>query len=689
MAERQATVRLDVKGDGFRRGIKQAEGEVAKSAKTMGSALSSALSDGVKGGLSAVQGMLSKIKSGLASLSGIAGGIGFAGLVKTAIDAETQFRRLGYTLKAVAGAEGAASIDKVKIKIKEMANASGKSTEEVTAAFENLLGKSGDLDFTSKAMQAVADASDYTGSSMDSLVDIADGLNGAFGMTGDQAANALAHVARMSKGSGVSVEEFGQKLEMVGATAVQAGMAGEQGFKNTTALLAMAADKAGGMKKGFTGLQGMLDALATQAGRKGVLGKVGITAESKDALEAIRALIKKTGGDRQKLEAALGEKEGKLLSAMAQGGLTEFNAALDAAAKKTMTAAELRAAVNVDDPAKNINRALNMLKDAFQKPEMMSAVAKLAEALPPLADAVGKALEFITKNPLTAGAGLLATTFAKGGLEAMLLSAFSKGGDDAAGKIAGGMSKGAGVFSGSFGIAAALAAASIGAAIEQGSKLWKEWKEHGEEQKGRQKDLLENAEKQGKKRVVLEQHERDKASATTAQDLFPKLFGLTGREIIERDREGNVRSRRETIAERELAEAGPMTVAMSSSDQEAMRLQGAVADQLEAIKNRFGFAHQESLGVETAGAQRAIMRAESDLGRPLTKEEGAMVGKGMTPDALAQLGKSIDTSPLKVGKEVAASIQNAQLKVRIENLSELAPLINAGPAPGNIPRPPM
>lgn len=541
MGEAVATVKLTLKDHGFRSSFESLKGRVKRGAGEMGQELSRSIGQGLKGGLDAVRGMASRLKEVGGIAVGLVGGIGIAGLVKGAIDTKKQFRELGFTLANLGAGD---QLGRVRGELEALANQTGQSTGEVTAAFEHLLSKTGDLDFTSKTMKAIAATATATGANMETLADIMDGVNSAFGITGEQAPDVMAQMASLFKRSGVSAEEFAAKFEIVGQTAEKAGLKGREGLTQTAALLVKADASLGGMRKSIPAVTGLLDQLSTKAGRAEVFGKLGIGgAAGTDAMGAIRKIMAATQGRKDVIEKAFGGAQANLLVGLGKdfagafertkgdvntktkAGLEAFDAALAQAGKSQLSAADIqqKAAEAMDDPDKKIQVTLNRLGQAFAKPQMMAAIDRLASSLPTLADAAARALDFIASNPLASGALLTTGVFAKGAAGGILgalmkpAGGMGKGGgggdccDGAAfgTAAAGELAKGAGPLgrgiAAAFGAAPAiaLAGASVAAAIEQGVALYhetggfKDFGARGNLDKNSE-DIMDNARRQGR-----------------------------------------------------------------------------------------------------------------------------------------------------------------------------------------------
>jgi hypothetical protein len=500
MADKTATLSLRLRKSGFSDGLRDAENEAKRRGKSMGDAIGEGLKSGAKHGLGEVKNALSHIKGTILTLGGIAGGVGLAEMGKHALNAELQFKRLNFAIKAGTGKEFAGGYRALQKQIQSMAVETGQTTEDLAGSFQHLFTKTGDLSFTSSAIKDIAKASTASGHSMESLVEVVDGANGAFGITKEEVPDTLAGILSLSNKTGLSMEEFAAKLEMVGVHAKDLGLKGVKGFQATAGILGVADSALGGIRKGAPAVISLFDKLGNTAERNKAAMALGIDPKKLkgNAIDMIGQITAATRGDPKKLEKAFGGNEVKLLSALGEsyartfddtkGSVKEksaaameaFKASMEEVAKSGAAPADVNAAFAdaMDTGQKKIEGALEKLKQSFTKPEVVAALEKLAAAMPAIADGFGKLVEFTTKSPLQAaalaGGGLFAKGMAGSIFEELIRGAFKGGAKDAAAEIA----KGAGPsmassFLGSLAGPAlalaggALAGAMLGALIEK------------------------------------------------------------------------------------------------------------------------------------------------------------------------------------------------------------------------------
>src|SRR5262249_23946005 len=119
---------------------------------------------------------------------------------------------------------------------------------------------------------------------------------------------------------------------------------------------------------------------------------------------------------------------------------------LEQAGRSQLSGADLQkqAAEEMGSAEKQIAVAMTKLEETFSRPELITAVTKLANMLPGLADSFEKLVKFASDNPVGAvGAGaaaLGAKGFLEGAVGAVIRGAFTSGASTAAPTLAGAIS---------------------------------------------------------------------------------------------------------------------------------------------------------------------------------------------------------------------------------------------------------
>ena len=685
MADREARARLTLNASSFQKGIKDASRGVAAEARSMGQAMSSGLSAGAKGGLDSIKSMFSSIKSVAMGLGAVVGGIGLAGLVKGAIDLQTKFRQLGFTLHSVGKMS---SLPEVTADLKKLALETGQTTSELTDNFKELVRTTGDLDFAREAFPAIAKTATVTGQSVASLTGIVDGMNSAFGITGDEVPDMLAHIAELTSKSDVSAEELAGKFEQIGDAAKHAGITGAAGMQQTLALLIQAQSATGSMRKAISGLTPLLDELGTKTGRAGAFAKLGIADQGGNALDAMKQVIKATGGKKEQIAKAFGGTQANILVELGKdyastfkatkgsvqektkAALAAFDAALAKAGESQTKAADINtmaAHPMANDPALQIQQGIEKLQQAFTQPEIIASMQSLAKSLPPLAEGMAKLLDMVVSNPGLAAGVLMGGNAALGGIGAALKEAFATGGPAAGKAVGDGLTSAAETAGGVFGrvaggLLAGVAVLAISAALDQGVKLIKDLATRAQDDTDERENAMRNAEAQGKS--TASRRVTGRGLDLTADDI-EKGIGSEHNEILERGPDGKVRVKgKQSLKQGEMGPEGTSYGTGADAMSDAQRK--AILGQVEEERSR-------SSDVDIQNTQDRKRSADPSIKRMMD----AATSGGAKPLSAADIGAAFKSGFPK------------ELNVRVTNAGELRGQgsgATGGPQPGHLPR---
>jgi hypothetical protein len=634
MADRSATVRLDLKGDGFRRGLKSAERDAGRSGQTMGSRMGSGLNAGAKAGLDSYRRMFSTIKTGAMALSGILGGIGTGQLVQQAIDADKQFRSLAFSMGA--GTGKFRDFAKVQSQAQEVAKRWGQDSAKLGSALGTVFDTVGDSDFALATMDQIAMTSRATGEELGTIAPIVAEMNRQFGITSDEVGTALPRVISLGSRGGLSVADLGATLGKLGRTAKVAGLEGEEGLATLLAMANQISAASGNAEGSVEKLQIVFTKLASGQGAaflqtlKNSKGAqlFGADVEGLGTLERLSLVLDKAKSNPRILSQVFGE-QGVFIE-QAFGNLGDVGKAMREASEGAIDSADLQdaAKANMQTASAGIDQALETLKQAFTKPEMMSAIERLAEALPGLAEGMSKLAGFVADSPFTAiGGAMSAKALASG-----ILGAMTTGGTTAAGAMGtsittAGNAAGASM-AGQIAGAAATAAAgfAIALAADQALKLDREEAERRKSIGDERENLLAAEEARGGTSAVRQKNGLAEAIAQkgvlglTADD----LFGSNDTEILTRGENGEVVARAPGRSRGEDPVSVPFTpnaINMESDADFEARLAG--------IRQRF--AAEEAASAAAAGRATAAEIAGRTLNVRVTNTvQTSTRGKGGT-----------------------------------------------------------
>ncbi len=608
MASREAEIRITFKKGAAVGGLR----DVEKEAKSVGAGIKSALGSSLKAGFSSaassMKSFFGELKGHMKLAASLGGAFAVGSAIKGALDLTGRWKDLAFAIEAGTGktVDWRSEMENAQSVAKKWA----LSTDDVTTAFKLLYEDIGDPAFARKGMAEVAKASRATGASVETLSKIAGQLNEKFGVTAEELPDGLAMAVSLANKGGISLEDMGEKIGMLGASAKLLGLQGTDGFRQVIAMANVADGSTGNLKKTISGVAGLLDEMSKADFGKKVKTQLGLDVTTKGRLnpDALRKIIQTTGGKQEMLAKVFTGEQLKVVSDLGKVYSETFNAtkgtvekktheatvayqnALNQAAKTTMTKERMeeQAAKRAADPKAQLQRAMDLFAEQFTKPELMAAIADLAKNMPQLASAVAKVVQFVVKHPALAGAAFVGAkvggSFAGGMAGDLALATGKKIG----GAAADAMSSGAKTIGGS--IAAGLegsskwgsvgrvigvaAAAAIGFAI--GEELSKRTTEKDIERAGKTGGGLSAAAASAhaaletgsdeSKRAALAMLESKMSAAKNENALFPtSLSNVTAGDVVaglafgpagllaKRGAQGNLQSEGMSSAEKEAA----------------------------------------------------------------------------------------------------------------------------------------
>lgn len=447
MTDKTAAVRVEARDGGFRRFWSRASSDVDAAGKRMGKGLSSALSAGIEGGQKAVKDMFSSIRSGLGTLTGFASVGGIAALAKDAIDGREVFEDLSAAIEF--GTGRLLSWQQLQKRAQGVARATGKDVDELGRAMETVYGDTKDTDYALETVSAIGTAARATGKDVDTFAKITGILNQKFGITAKDAPQALAAIIAGANSGGASLENLADDFGEIGGKAKTLGLQGTKGIMEMLGILNLAKQETGRFEQAMTALPQIFDQIIERGGKGGDLEKklkiqtYGPDGKRRSPIAILQDIIRKTKGNETKLgELGFGGEGLQTILALAKPFQAElkrtggdinaaseaFDRALDKAAGGGLKWSDVqaKAAKRANSESGRLERALQTAKAAMTTPQMLGAFKDLASAAPQVASGFAKLVDFVSKNPLTAGMIGTAGVFAKGATEAMVGDIFSQ-----------------------------------------------------------------------------------------------------------------------------------------------------------------------------------------------------------------------------------------------------------------------
>lgn len=474
----------------LRRGFKEAEGLARRSGAAIGKGLSSGMESAAKGGVGALKSSLGGLKSSIAQLAAPVTGLGLVGLATQGVMTAGSFRKLAFEMRLAgdAGADWRTIMEQAQAVSKK----TGQSTGDLAEAMSGLLQETGNPEFVKASLEDIATAATGAHQPLSQMAAVAGTLNEKFGVSSKELPEALASAVSLANKGGVSFEDLAQRLGEVGAIAKVSGLQGQEGFESIVGMLNVADNSGRKFKTNINALAGILKDLGTDSSRVKIAAQLGLDPRKLkgDSEKAISEIIKKTGGNKQKL-AAVFENEAQLtfltdlgktyadafaategdVKTKTKAGTDALTEAMSAAGKSSITYADLQkeAASEMQTAEAKAKVAMETLVQKFTEPKVLGAIDQLAEHLPTLAKAAADAIEFFGKSPVKGAALVGGAIVAKGAAGEVVGSAgksiwsslFGGGGGAAGGAAAGAGTGVAGAGGGAAAAGAGLGAASI------------------------------------------------------------------------------------------------------------------------------------------------------------------------------------------------------------------------------------
>jgi hypothetical protein len=428
MSDKEARVRLTLNSGSFLGGMQQVTTQVTAEGQKMSKALHGPMAAGLQATKAGLVGLTGELRNIAKFGAGLGGSLALYEAAKGATELQSQYKNIAFAIRA--GTGEALKWQDVQSRVEATALQWGQKNQEVADSFRHIYDETGSLKFTEQSIGAVAKASMGTGKSVEAFAQIAGTAFEKFGIDAAGLDHALMTTYSLVERGGITFEELGQALDMLGASAKQLGMSGEAGISRMLGMAATADDTLGRMREKLTAVQTLYEDMASPEKAKSLGKALHVNLLDKKGnvkTDALETIIAKTGGDPQKILAAgfsgptaklltgLGEmfKQGvegsdsKTKSGKIKDGLDSLHSTLENAAKSNMELAvwNQQALEKSKGFKAAINTTMNELQDAFSKPEMVDAMKKLAHLMPQLAQAVAKMLEVVANHPLLSLAG--------------------------------------------------------------------------------------------------------------------------------------------------------------------------------------------------------------------------------------------------------------------------------------------
>lgn len=442
MTDRDSKVRLNLAANGFLTQLQQLQvsakafelavagvGDGAdKSGRKLG-AMGTAAKAGFGAAKSALAELGSGLKSTLTQVATLGGALSAANAARGAVELTKGYKDIANSIEA--GTGRAMTWQAVQSSVEGTAGRWKRSNQEVSASYRKLWDDIGDSKFATAGIESAARAATAGHGSMTALTTIVGQLKEKFDIPTEGIDDALASVIALGNKGGANVEELGEKIGILGATAKEAGFGGQEGLQKMLGMLNSADNVTGNFRKSLKAVTSVFDTLGDPEKLKtiGKELKIGLVDKTtgKPFAHALEMILAKSGGKQEVLAKVFSGEELKLVTEFGKtyakafdetkgdiqtkmkAGLAAYNDALKAAGETTLKASEVdkQAKDRLGDTDRQIADALRKLEIAFTKPEMVEGLTKLAEVAPKVADALAKLLGFAVDHPKTAVAAVV------------------------------------------------------------------------------------------------------------------------------------------------------------------------------------------------------------------------------------------------------------------------------------------
>jgi len=286
---------------------------------------------------------------------------------------------------------------------------------------------------TSSRRKAKPGSANASGKSVEKLAGIAGALNDKFKITAKQMPEALAMLMELASKGGIKFDELENFINTTGASALAAGLSGENGLKKMIAMANIGGDALKNMQKGVKTISSLFDSMVDPGVSKKIEQVFRVKTKdnagnARDSTKVLEDIMARTKGEREKLAKVFSGEQLKLVVALSQDfvrgfneqqGTTkeklahareEFSQGLADAAKTANDYASIQKQANdrIDrDPAAAIRRATNKLGEAFLNPKMIGAIDRISAKLPELAEKLASFTEFAVDHPVAAGGAII------------------------------------------------------------------------------------------------------------------------------------------------------------------------------------------------------------------------------------------------------------------------------------------
>ncbi len=425
MSEREAAIRVTLRDEGFQQKmgrLKKAVHDLERSSGGGESFVSRMSKDADK--TSSKFGEMGK------HIRGVAVGLGLVhvgmkafeflkdGLVD-AVKTEDQYKRIAFRIQA--GTGKMAEWRDVMGDVISVNQKWGNDVDKLGEAYETLLKEVGTRDFAKTGLDMVGKMAAASGEDVNMLANAAVKLSENWKIGGKDMEGAMTAVLSLTNQGGILMEEFVQQSERMGPGLQKAGLTGSiEGLSQVIGFMNLGESRMKTKRQGAAATAQLLDLLSPgnnpilDIEKRKALTMTGVSGEvamnkKLTAFDQIKEVMKATRGDSQLISQGFkgpmgdlmiglgeifqeGRKEAKgpahggavSPKARMEAGLAALDAAFKSSAQVVLSKAQVdeKAKQNAESASAQWDKAMGQLKEAFSKPEIVTALSNMASLLP-------------------------------------------------------------------------------------------------------------------------------------------------------------------------------------------------------------------------------------------------------------------------------------------------------------------
>jgi hypothetical protein len=429
MSIREATIRVNMKSEGFLAGIRKIESLASTAGTKIGSALSGPMNAGVKRAKGAFSSLESSLKGNIKSAATLGGAFAVGKFISNAMEMKKVYSGIAHDIRKVDSS--AKSWKDVQAFIEPVADRTGQKVESIAQAFQTVFEATGNLKYSKSVIEAIGYASTVTGKDTEKYGTLMQMAFRKFGVTAEESGDLIARLDSKLGVGGANIDDLSARFGIMATEASDAGFSGANGMVRLLSTMIAVDNEVG--EKAAPALKSMFEKLKANTAQSAALQKRGrfkFTADM-DALDKIRETLKTaqgrkaaeltfTGDARRVYDSLIkpfdegveeAKKQGKTGKDLTSAGMKKFDDAMKQMGAEGESYAKLQAEANKKIEGSYsviLRRSVNKMAASFTSETVTSGFDKLAKVLPTVTDVFVKIVGWAMKHPVLGAAGFVA-----------------------------------------------------------------------------------------------------------------------------------------------------------------------------------------------------------------------------------------------------------------------------------------